>query len=80
MARNKKSGVSFNGKIADREYFALVKYARETGLTKTAVVEKSIHYFIEHHLRKGLTLDEYIASEEKECQDYHFLVGEVDNA
>lgn len=78
MARNRKSGVSFNGKIADKEHFALVKYAQETGLTKTAVVEKAIRYFIEHHLRDGMTFDSYIAQENPHT-DYNFFVGEADD-
>lgn len=62
MARNKKSGVYFNGKIAKREYKALLRYADETGLTKTAVVEQAIRFFISSRLKKGMTLDKYAAA------------------
>jgi hypothetical protein len=73
MARDKKPGVSFNGKIAEREYKALVKCAAETGLTKTAVVERAIRYYVMTHLKDGMTLDDYIGSS---VSDYNFTMGE----
>jgi hypothetical protein len=72
MARDKKFGVYFNGKISEPEYTALIKYSEETGLTKTAVVEKALNFYISNHLKGKMSLEEYVKSEMK---SYDFVVG-----
>lgn len=46
MSRLKKDGVFWNGKIEASVYAELEKYQRQTGLSKTTIVEKALHYYI----------------------------------
>lgn len=47
MARAKKEGSYWNGKLAQPIYDGMIKYCNETGFEKTTVIEKALKMFIE---------------------------------
>jgi hypothetical protein len=51
MAREKKNYESLNCKLDKEISQTLVKFCEETGLTKTAAVERAIKMYIAHYLQ-----------------------------